>query len=144
MELSADGHEIFFPSTVWDQLAESLQLGPRPADRKVNDLALFLACRTPEHVPGLWRTASPLGRDFVSIPAHQMIAFEAGAKPLAADGVPESIRATFDRRNGNNGDARNAHPSTICIVVDAVAFIASSSRKRGSGTRGFSRYACFP
>lgn len=44
----------------------------RPA---VDDVAVFLACLTSEHVPDGWKFSSPLGRDFPRMPRHEMLAF---------------------------------------------------------------------
>jgi len=122
---SASPNEIYFPSVVGEDLAATLQLGPRAEDRMVLDLAVFLACRSLEHVPGLWRTASPLGRDFVSIPPHQVVAFQAGAKPVSPALVPERIRLTFDRRNGKDpppsGWMRLALPPAVLAELEASA-----------------------
>jgi len=63
-----------------EALAEQHGLGPAPAEREVTDLALFLACRTAVHVPDHWRAQSPMGRDFVRMPRHRILAFHAGAQ----------------------------------------------------------------
>ncbi len=60
-------------------LAGQLQLPPADPPPKIDDVALFVDCRTAEHVPDHWRGVSPLGRDFVSLPRHRMLAFVAGA-----------------------------------------------------------------
>jgi len=49
--------------------------------RQVKDVAVFLACVSPDHIPDLWRTKSPLGRDMVSMRAHQLLAFVPGETP---------------------------------------------------------------
>jgi len=61
------------------RLAEQWKLGEAPEDREFADLALYLVCRTPDHVPDHWRTKSPLGRDFFSMPRHRMLVFVAGS-----------------------------------------------------------------
>ncbi len=61
------------------RLAEQWKLGDSPEDREFADLALYLVCRTPDHVPDHWRNKSPLGRDFFSMPRHRMLAFVAGS-----------------------------------------------------------------
>ncbi len=58
--------------------AQALQL--QGEDVAIEDAALFVVCLTPEHVPDYWRNASPLGRDFTSMPRHRMLAFLAGAR----------------------------------------------------------------
>jgi hypothetical protein len=47
-------------------------------DLMLTDLALFLICETPEHVPDHWRLASPMGRDFFSVRRHRMLQFVTG------------------------------------------------------------------
>ena len=49
--------------------------------REVKDVAVFLACLSPEHVPDLWRSKTPLGRDMALAKQHQMLVFVAGDTP---------------------------------------------------------------
>jgi hypothetical protein len=58
-----------------------LQLPKETEQREVKDIAVFLACSSPEHVPDLWRSKTPLGRDMVSVLRHEMLAFVAGDTP---------------------------------------------------------------
>lgn len=58
-----------------------LQLPKENEQREVKDLAVFLACTAPEHIPDLWRSKTPLGRDMVSVSRHEMLAFVAGDTP---------------------------------------------------------------
>jgi hypothetical protein len=51
-------------------------------DDVAQDIAIFLACSNPLHVPDHWRSKSPLGRDFNSVPRHRMLAFINGATLL--------------------------------------------------------------
>jgi len=80
-------------------LARALDL--RPEETTFDGLALFVLCRTPDHVPDHWRTTSPLGRDFTFTPRHRMLGFEPGpprdpdarrARELVLD-LPEELRA---------------------------------------------------
>ena len=51
------------------------------ADERVfTDIAIYLACVTPYHVPDHWRSKTPMGRDFHSMPRHKMLAFVPGAE----------------------------------------------------------------
>ncbi len=61
------------------QLASEWELGNAPEDRLFAGMALYLACRTPDHVPDHWRSKSPLGRDFFRTPRHRILTFEASA-----------------------------------------------------------------
>jgi len=58
-------------------LREALRL--RGDDSRFTDAAIFLACRTADHVPDQWRSKSPLGRDFINTPRHRLLAFLPGA-----------------------------------------------------------------
>lgn len=79
----AEGPVVVVPERLDDATARALQLGPTPEDRTVTDVAVFLACRTADHVPDQWRSKSPLGRDFVSVARHQMLDFRSGATRVA-------------------------------------------------------------
>jgi hypothetical protein len=81
------GPPLVLPDRVPDGLARDLQLGASPEARRIDDLAVFLVCRTVDHVPDQWRNASPLGRDFASMPRHGMLAFHSGAHHDDADRV---------------------------------------------------------
>lgn len=67
-------------------LAERFRLEPDADAHTIADVALFVACRSREHLPRSWRSKSPLGRDFVSMPRHRLLAFVAGARQLSDDG----------------------------------------------------------
>ncbi len=84
---SAEGDvKIEIPSRLDADSARALQLGMSDEERIVTDVALFLACRTQDHVPDSWRSESPLGRDFVSVVRHRMLGFNPGAaKPSGKD-----------------------------------------------------------
>ncbi len=76
-----------------------LQLSKENEQREVKDLAVFLACSSPEHVPDLWRSKTPLGRDMVSVPRHEMLAFVAGDTPAGKKprlALPSRIEADVD------------------------------------------------
>jgi len=49
------------------------QLRLRTTDPSFTDMAIFVACRTQDHVPNQWRGKSPLGRDFISTERHRML-----------------------------------------------------------------------
>jgi hypothetical protein len=46
----------------------------------IEDVALFVVCLSPTHVPDHWRAASPLGRDFERMPRHRVLLFLDGAR----------------------------------------------------------------
>jgi hypothetical protein len=84
--------DLLFPAKLDDDTARALQAGDSDAERAVTDLAVFLACRTPDHVPDAWRSRTPLGGDFVSVARHRMLAFHAGATRLPAAKAPPGER----------------------------------------------------
>jgi len=66
---------LVYPAVLVDsEMAAAHGLGSDEASRKVTDLAVFLACTTPDHVPDQWRSKSELGRDFVLMPRHRLLA----------------------------------------------------------------------
>lgn len=73
---------------------------PKESDqREIKDAAVFLACTSPAHVPDLWRSKSPLGRDMVSVRPHQMLVFVAGDTPPGKAPritLPERLEAKVD------------------------------------------------
>lgn len=86
---------LWFPGRAEEGMARDLQLGSSPEDRAIKDIAVFLACVVPDHVPDHWRSQSPLGRDFVSMPRHEMLAFQAGAARVGPEEVPRAVRAAL-------------------------------------------------
>jgi hypothetical protein len=100
-------------------LAASWQLDGEIARAPLEDVALYLACRSATHVPDQWRDRSALGRDFVSMPRHQLLAFVSGA--VREDGerrpatlvleVPETITAVLE--------PEEAHDLSVGIALRA-------------------------
>jgi hypothetical protein len=72
----------------------------RTASTSFTDMALFVACRTQDHVPNQWRGESPLGRDFISVPRHRMLHFDPGAEAVEPDGW-KSLRKLNRRPDGS-------------------------------------------
>lgn len=75
---------------------------------RFTDLAIVLACLTADHVPDHWRSQSPLGRDFVSMPRHRLLAFIPGATP---------VEAGRSRRGGKAAILRLEIPAAIEAVA---------------------------
>lgn len=71
--------------------ATAAKLGIEDAEDSppVEDVALFLACITPEHVPDGWKFGSPLARDFPRMPRHEMLAFISKASLEGAPNRPK-------------------------------------------------------
>lgn len=89
-----------------------LQLPKETEQRKVKDIAVFLGCSSPEHVPDLWRSKTPLGRDMVSVPRHEMLAFVAGDTP---DG--KAPRLTLPGRLEADVDATEPHDLILGVAA---------------------------
>ena len=73
--------------------------------RIVKDVAVFLACTSPEHIPDLWRSKTPLGRDMVSGVRHEMLAFVAGDTPAGKAPrltLPQKLEASLDATEPHN------------------------------------------
>ena len=96
LEVALSGPEtLTAPKRASGALVENLRLPAADDARAVHDLAIFLACATPEHVPDLWRSKTPLGRDLEGTPRHEMLRFQAGD---TADGAKPALKlpATID------------------------------------------------
>ena len=74
------------------RLREAWQLDASAEETPFEDLALFLICRAATHVPDHWRSKSPMGRDFISMPRHRMLVFLTatdGVRQASEDGTLE-------------------------------------------------------
>jgi hypothetical protein len=76
---------VLLPGVFPEEIAAQLELGGSGKPVEITDLAVFLACRTATHVPDQWRSKTPLGRDFVSMPRHKILAFHPGARVATDD-----------------------------------------------------------
>jgi hypothetical protein len=72
---------VHVPAWADEDAKDAFHLPKETDQREVKDLAVFLACVSPEHVPDLWRSKSPLGRDMNAVTRHEMLAFVAGDTP---------------------------------------------------------------
>ena len=71
---------ISLPRTLPGRAAPALGLPLGAEDYRLEDVAVFLACTSSDHVPDGWKATSPMGRDFPRTPRHEMLAFRsAGA-----------------------------------------------------------------
>lgn len=87
------------PDWADEDMKQRFQLPKEIDQRKVKDVAVFLACTTIEHVPDLWRTKTPLGRDLVGATRHEMLAFVAGDTPEGKKpelNLPRTLEADID------------------------------------------------
>jgi len=122
--------------------AAAENLGLASDERHFSDLALFVICRTADHVPDHWRGKSPLGRDFRSMPRHEMLAFVAGAEHLEA-GALQAIASRLTKVAGAQEEAQEAGalrldlPATI--ELELTPFIAHDL-SIGVAARAAARY----
>jgi hypothetical protein len=72
-------HKLRVKGHVDARLREAWRLDPAAEGEAIEDLAIYLACRSATHVPDHWRSKSPLGRDFISMPRHRMLDFVSAA-----------------------------------------------------------------
>lgn len=96
---AAGPRTLHVPAWADEDTKARLHLQKESEQREVNDLAVFLACASPEHIPELWRSKSPLGRDMISVPRHEMLAFVAGDTPAGKPpllALPARIEAEVD------------------------------------------------
>lgn len=87
------------PAWADEDVKARLQLPKENEQREVKDVAVFLACATAEHVPDLWRSKSPLGRDMVAATRSEMLAFVAGDTPAGKKpqlDLPARLEADVD------------------------------------------------
>jgi hypothetical protein len=100
------------PARADEDVKERLHLPKENEQREVKDLAVFLACSSPEHVPDLWRSKTPLGRDMISVPRHEMLAFVAGDTPAG-----KTPRLTLPGRI--EADVNDTEPHDLILGVAA-------------------------
>ena len=60
------------------QMRRNLDLDRLAEGSEFSDIAIFLACRSPTHVPDHWRSQSALGRDFDRMPRHRLLLLGVG------------------------------------------------------------------
>jgi len=100
--LNASGsgpRSIRVPGWADEDTKARLHLPKENEQREVKDLAVFLACASPEHIPDLWRSKTPLGRDMVAVSRHEMLAFVAGDTPAGKAprlALPARLEAEVD------------------------------------------------
>ncbi len=101
------------PTRVPKEIAAQLKLEDPAAE--VTGVAIYVACVRAPHVPSYWRAASPLGRDFTSMPRHEMLAFV----PLGTGSAPpeRSIDVEVPSRIDVPIDAADTHDLSVGIAV---------------------------
>ena len=97
-------------------LAFEWGLGNAPEDRRFLDVALFLACRCPQHVPDQWRSRTPLRWDAEVMPRHRMLVFAPGARWTDA-GFLESFGITPLRAEEETGPEDRDEPGILVLQI---------------------------
>jgi hypothetical protein len=93
------GTTIKVPAWADEDAKEKLRLPKENDQREVKDLAVFLGCVTSEHVPDLWRSKTPLGRDMSFVARHELLAFAPGDTPAGKPPrltIPARLEAEVD------------------------------------------------
>lgn len=85
-------------------LALRWDLGNAPEERRFTDVAIFLACRTPSHVPDQWQVHGALRWDAEHMPRHELLAFASGAERTRT-----TMLARFRPTVGTAADADGPH-----------------------------------
>jgi len=109
---------LYFPALLPAPAAQALQIGDGSKHLPITAVAIFLACRTAIHVPDYWRSESPLGRDFVSMPRHGMIAFHSGGEKVAAADVPPGASKQLRQPAVDAGYLRLELPERLEAHID--------------------------
>ena len=109
---------LYFPGSLPAAAAKALQLGDGNKPVQVEALAIFVACRTSFHVPDYWRSKTPLGRDFVSMPRHRMVAFHRGNQRVARADLPKGAAARVAPVSGDGDYIRVELPRTLEATID--------------------------
>ncbi len=117
VRIDHDEPRLSVPAGIPAQMREQLRL--RAEVERYTDVAIFLACLTPDHVPDHWRTKSPLGRDFISVPRHRILTFRAGSTG-GTEGAPVLPAEPADTPQESGGDAMVSleFPETLTVDLD--------------------------
>lgn len=82
-----------FPLVAPDAVGGALELDPDPEARAMASAATFVMCTTSTHVPDHWRRESSLGRDFLTVSRHRLLAFLPDSA-VTGDGADARLRLT--------------------------------------------------
>jgi len=115
-----DGTEraLYFPGVLPPPIVRALEVGDGSEPADVSTVAIFVACRTAYHVPDYWRSKSPLGRDFVSMPRHRMLAFLRGSERVEKGELPSNQKWHFTAAPAGTDFLRLELPSTLEVQID--------------------------
>jgi hypothetical protein len=104
------------PTRIPPEIAAQLRLDDPQAT--LTGVALYVACVRAPHVPSHWRSLSPLGRDFASMPRHEMLAFvPLGDEAEAAGTTDKRIDVEAPARLDVPIDLDDAHDLSVGIAA---------------------------
>ncbi len=125
-----------------ENTAARWQLPRTTEERLAGNLAFFVACVRPEHVPDHWRSKSPLGRDFNATPRHRLLEF-ISTEGLDARGklsleLPETIDVELEADEGHDllvGLALQHEDRYYTLIADRWTDLEFAERPRELGVR---------
>jgi hypothetical protein len=106
--------------TVDARLRHRWQLDRAAENEPFEDVALFLVCREATHVPDHWRSKSPLGRDFISMPRHRVLTFLSAAEAGGAAGDAALLELELPRRLEVELPEDGMHDLALGIAIQAA------------------------
>jgi hypothetical protein len=109
---------LYFPGALPPPIVRALEVGDGSEPAEVSNVAVFVACRTAYHVPDYWRSKSPLGRDFVSMPRHRMLAFLRGNDRVEKGELPTKKKWHFAAAPAGTDFLRLELPPTLEVQLD--------------------------
>lgn len=102
-------------------------------DGALEDVAIFLACLTPTHVPDHWRAQSALGRDFDGMPRHRLLAFVGGAAHRERSGEPDQLELAIPPELEVELQAGVEHDLMLGIAVEFAGRYRHMANDRWAG-----------
>jgi hypothetical protein len=112
---------LVYPAVLVDpEMASAHGLGADRENWQVTDLAVFLACTTADHVPDQWRSRSALGRDFVLMPRHRLLALVSDSVRIEKKDRLETLRKLLgaDLEQVHTEFRELALPDSLSAVVE--------------------------
>ena len=100
------------------QMRRNLDLDGLVEGTEFSDVAIFLACRSPTHVPDHWRSQSALGRDFDRMPRHRLLLLLGGAERKQRKSEPDLLELEIPPELDVILDAGIPHHLMLGIAVE--------------------------
>ncbi len=133
---------IHMSREISETTAARWQLPKTFKDPRAGNLAFFVACVRPKHVPDHWRSKSPLGRDFSATLRHRLLEFIStegldGREKLSLE-LPESIDVELEANEGHDllvGLALQFEDRYYTLIADRWSDLEFAERPRELGVR---------